>query len=149
MNTINFKQIGIIHSPYELPEETPIQAIRSTAFGSVEVFPEYLEGLLGIDEFSHLYLFYSWHKAAPVTNYRVTPFLDNQQHGIFATRYPSRPNPLGFSVVSLIKVEGNILRVGGLDVLDKTPLLDIKPYVPDFDHYEATQVGWYGRRAYE
>lgn len=149
MSEITFKQIGIIHSPFQTPEEAPIQAIRSDANGVVEIFPQYVEGLLGINEFSHLFLFYFWHKAIPAKNYLVTPFLDDQKHGIFSTRYPSRPNPLGFSVVKLCRVEDNLLHISGVDVLDQTPLLDIKPYVPDFDHFDPTQIGWYGRRAFK
>lgn len=149
MDLITFKQIGVIHSPYRTKEETPIQSIRSSTNGTVEVFEEYLEGLIGLDEFSHIYLFYSWHQAAKVNTYTVTPFLDNKEHGVFATRFPSRPNALGFSVVRLQKIEGGILTVQGIDMLDGTPLLDIKPYVPDFDHFEPTGIGWYGKRAFK
>jgi len=149
MEQIIFRQIGIIHTPYLDATTTPIQAIRSSALGTVEVFDEYLEGLLGLDEFSHIYLFYTWHKAGSSNSLTVTPFLDNKEHGVFATRFPSRPNPLGFSVVQLLKIERNILTIQGVDMLDDTPLVDIKPYVPDFDHFEPTEIGWYGKRAYK
>lgn len=149
MDLITFKQIGVIHSPFKTKEETPIQSIRSTTTGTIELYHDYIDGLIGLDEFSHIYLFYSWHKAAKIDTYTVTPFLDNKAHGVFATRYPSRPNALGFSVVQLLRVERNILTIKGVDVLDGTPLLDIKPYVPDFDHFTPDKIGWYGDRAYE
>lgn len=116
MELITFKQIGVIRSPYKTKQETPIQAIRSTASGTVELFEEYLDGLLGLDEFSHIYLFYTWHQT---------------------------------DVVKLLIVDHNILTVRGIDVLDNTSLLDIKPYVPDFDHFTPDRIGWYGKRAYK
>ena len=143
----SFKPIGVIHTPFQIPGETPIQAIRSTAEGSVEVNPEYSEGLEGVEEFSHLILFYVFDRSSNEIQLKVKPFLDDQVHGIFATRYPQRPNPIGISVVQLIEREGNLLKVRGVDMLDKTPLLDIKPYIPDFDVHITQKNGWFDHRA--
>ena len=139
--------IGVIHSPFTDPSQAPIQSSRSTAIGSVEVFPQFAEGLRDLDEFSHIFLLYLI-DCPQGYNLHVKPFLDDQEHGIFATRYPCRPNSIGLSIVHLLRVEGNRLDVEGIDMLDGSPLLDIKPYVPDFDTRENVQTGWYGRRAY-
>jgi tRNA (adenine37-N6)-methyltransferase len=142
------KSIGVLHTPFQTPEETPIQAIRSQAEGWVEVFPEYEEGLEGIESFSHIYLLYILHRAHE-TRLTVQPFLDDCQHGVFATRHPMRPNHIGISVVQLLSREGCMLKVHGVDMLDGTPLLDIKPYVPDFDWRSGDKTGWYEHRAKE
>ncbi len=139
------RPIGIIHSPFTEREETPIQSARSQARGHVEIYPEYTEGLEGVAEFSYIYLFYVMHRSSGYS-LRVKPFLDDRLHGIFATRYPDRPNPLGFSVVKVLGVQGSVIEVEGLDMLDGTPLLDIKPYVPDFDQRQAGRAGWYETR---
>jgi tRNA (adenine37-N6)-methyltransferase len=146
--SIQLIPIGIIHSPILEKESSPIQSSRSDLEATVEVLPQYEEGLLGIEEFSHIYLFYVFHRMNPDIELLVEPFLDNQVHGIFATRYPVRPNPLGFSVVRLLERHGNILRVRGADMLDKTPLMDIKPYIPEFDIFEVDKIGWYQNRKY-
>ncbi len=140
------RPIGVIHSPFTTKAETPIQSRRSGAEGTIEVYPEYAEGLLDIEGFSHIIILYHWHQSH---GYKLTvkPFLDDTPHGLFATRYPARPNPIGLSVVELLAREGNVLRVRGVDVLDGTPLLDIKPYVPAFDAWEATCIGWLAGRA--
>lgn len=143
---ISLHPIGVIHSPFHDPESTPIQAIRSQAIGTVEVYPEFSQGLRGLEEFSHIYLLYAFHRSEGYS-LLVKPFLDDDQHGLFATRHPRRPNPIGFSVVRLRKIEDNLLTIEGVDVLDDTPLLDIKPYVPDFDHRDDVQTGWYSRRS--
>jgi len=142
------RPIGVIHSPFTEKEGTPIQSARSQARGQVEVYPEYAEGLDGVEGFSYIFLFYVLHRS---TSYslRVKPFLDDRLHGIFATRFPARPNPLGFSIVKLLGMHANMLEVEGLDVLDGTPLLDIKPYVPEFDQREPTRSGWYETRSKE
>ncbi len=137
--------IGIIHSPYTQKEAMPIQASRSSARGRVEIYPEFLDGLDGLEGFSHIYLLYVFHRSDGY-KLKIKPFLDDRLHGLFATRYPYRPNPIGFSVVRIISMEGNTLEVEGLDVLDGTPLLDIKPYVPDFDIRTNTVNGWYDSR---
>ncbi len=138
--------IGVIHSPFTEKSSTPIQPSRSQALGLVEVDPEYVEGLLDIEEFSHIILLYAFHQSSGYS-LRVEPFLDDREHGLFATRYPCRPNPLGLSVVRLVSRQGNTLTIQGVDVLDGTPLLDIKPYVPDFDLQRDVKAGWYEHRS--
>ena len=142
------KPIGILHSPYYVKEQTPIQPTRSQAPGSVEVFPEFSEGLEGLDGFSHIILLYVFHQSVGY-NLMVKPFLDDQMHGLFATRFPYRPNPIGISTVRLLTRRDNILDIEGMDVLDGTPLLDIKPYVPEFDVRSDVNTGWYARRSKE
>ncbi len=146
MVQIQLEPIGLIHSPFTGPAETPIQAARSQAQGRVVVFPEFAAGLRDIEEFSHIFLVYFFHRAERV-DLMVEPFLDDHPHGVFSTRHPYRPNHLGLSVVRLVARCQNELIVEGVDVLDGTPLLDLKPYVPDFDQREVTRCGWYDRRA--
>jgi tRNA-Thr(GGU) m(6)t(6)A37 methyltransferase TsaA len=138
--------IGVIHSPFTEKDQTPIQAARSAAIGLVEIYPEFVEGLKDIEELSHIYLLYVFHKSTGYT-LQVKPFLDDREHGIFATRYPYRPNPIGISTVRLLSRQGNALTIEGVDVLDGTPLLDIKPYVPDFDLRTDVRSGWYETRS--
>jgi tRNA-Thr(GGU) m(6)t(6)A37 methyltransferase TsaA len=142
----SMKEIGVIHTPYKDTNGIPIQSIRSETPGSVELYPEYLDGLDGIEEFSHIYLFYVFHKAENEIKLKVQPFLDDRKHGVFATRYPVRPNPLGFSVVRVTGRQGNRLEFTGADILDATPLLDIKPYIPAFDVFNTEKEGWYQNR---
>lgn len=138
-----YRPIGVIHTPYATPQGTPIQPVAAASnAGIVEVFAQYAEGLHDIDGFSHIILLFHLHKAKQGA-LKVVPFLDDSEHGVFATRSPSRPNAIGFSVVELVKVEGNRLFVSGVDILDGTPLLDIKPFVPAFDVREATKTGWF------
>jgi len=144
---IPLTSIGIIHSPFKDPAQAPIQASRSSAKGTVEVFPQYAAGLRDLNGFSHIYLLYLI-DCPQGYDLSVKPFLDDQDHGVFATRYPCRPNSIGLSLVHLLKVGGNLLNIEGIDILDNTPLLDIKPYVPDFDIRENAKIGWYGRRAH-
>lgn len=138
--------IGVIRSPFITLEQTPIQASRSTAVGQVEVFDEFADGLQDIEELSHLILLYVLHQHSTYT-LRVQPFLDDRPHGVFATRYPQRPNFVGLSIVRLIKRENKILHFEGADMLDGTPLIDIKPYVPEFDHRTEVRTGWYSVRS--
>jgi len=138
--------IGLIHSPFTEKDQTPIQASRSQAIGRVELYPEFADGLDDIEALSHIHLLYVFHRSSGYT-LRVKPFLDDQEHGLFATRYPQRPNPIGLSTVRLLFRQGNALTVEGLDVLDGTPLLDIKPYVPDFDLRTEVRTGWYESRS--
>ncbi len=134
--------IGVIHTPFDTPEGAPIQPSRSDgAKGTVEVWPEYAGGLQDLDGFSHIIVLYSFHLSQGYS-LRVTPFLDNQQRGLFATRAPRRPNPIGLSVLELCQVRGNVLEVANVDMVDGTPLLDIKPYVPQFDCAEDVRIGW-------
>lgn len=142
MKPIQLQPIGIIHSPFRQPAGTPVQsAAAERIVGSVEVFPQFTAGLKDLEGFSHILLLYYFHRAGPPALH-VTPFLDDQPHGIFATRAPARPNPIGISVVRLLAIDGGTLHVAELDVLDGTPLLDIKPYVPEFDSRPATGIGW-------
>jgi tRNA-Thr(GGU) m(6)t(6)A37 methyltransferase TsaA len=140
------RSIGVIHSPFTEKDQTPIQASRSQAIGTVEVNPEFAEGLQDLEGFSHVFLLYAFHNSNSYT-LRVKPFLDNQERGLFATRYPYRPNPIGLSIVRLVTMQGTTLTIEGVDVLDGTPLLDIKPYVPDFDLRTNTRTGWYETRS--
>ena len=140
------RPIGVIHSPYTEKGQTPIQPSRSQAPGSVEVYPEFAEGLQGLEGFSHIIILYIFHQSKGYS-LRVKPFLDHQDHGLFATRYPYRPNPLGLSIVRVEGIQAYILNVADIDVLDGTPLLDIKPYVPDFDVRENARTGWYETRS--
>jgi tRNA (adenine37-N6)-methyltransferase len=141
-STIHFHPIGIIHTPFEDLAGMPIQPTSdASAAGTLEIFPEFVPGLKDLDGFSHLILLYHLHQAGPA-NLEVTPFLDSQPHGVFATRAPTRPNPIGLSVVRLTGIERNILYVEDLDILDGTPLLDIKPYIPEFDFQPEVRIGW-------
>ena len=136
------RPIGIIHSPFTDRSQAPIQASRSHVPGTVEVYQEYAEGLQDLEGFSHIFLIYTFHESQGYS-LLVKPFLDDQLRGLFATRFPARPNPIGLSVVKLIARQGNSLEVEGLDMLDGTPLLDIKPFVADFDLRTDTRSGWY------
>jgi len=146
---IKFTSIGVIHTPIHDKAASPIQAARSEIEGTVEVLPEYAEGLEGIEDFSHIFLLYTWHQEDSPLALKVKPYLDDQEHGLFTTRFPVRPNSLGFSVVRLLGREGNLLHFRGADMLDGTPLLDIKPYLPDFDVFTVSRIGWYQQRKFE
>lgn len=139
------RPIGVIHSPFTEKSETPIQPSRSQSIGKVELFPQFADGLQDIEGFSHLILLYVFHRATEYS-LQVTPFLDDQTHGLFSTRYPCRPNPIGLSIVRLISRDANVLEIEGVDVLDGTPLLDIKPYMPEFDIRQNVRAGWYETR---
>ena len=143
---ITYKAIGLIRTPFQEKVITPIQSARSDTPGMVEVFEDYLDGLDGVEGFSHLILLYQFDRSPLQSPLRVKPFLDNRLHGVFATRYPNRPNALGLSVVRLVERKENILSILGADMLDETPLLDIKPYVPEFDTRTGTRNGWYDSR---
>ena len=139
---IVYRPIGTIHSPFRDVEGVPIQPAAAAGIrGSVEVLPELVEGLQDLDGFSHVFLLYYFHLVRE-SMLTVTPFLDSRPRGIFATRAPTRPNAIGLSVVKLLSVEGNILHVENVDIVDGTPLLDIKPYVPEFDHHATERTGW-------
>ena len=145
MSNIEFESIGEIHTPFKKLEGMPIQPIGAQGVkGEIHIKQKYLDGLKDIKHFSHLNLIYHLHK---VKNYKleVKPFLDTKTHGIFATRSPKRPNPIGLSVVQLDKVKNNILYVSNVDILDKTPIIDIKPYVPQLyqDTIENLKIGWF------
>jgi tRNA-Thr(GGU) m(6)t(6)A37 methyltransferase TsaA len=140
---LTYKPIGFVHSPFKEPKNVPIQASASKGIeGTIEIHPEYVEGLKDLEGFSHIILLYHFHlaKSGSLT---VKPFLDDKLHGIFATRAPARPNPIGISIVQLKRIENNTLHIQDIDVLDGTPLLDIKPYIPKFDCRKTTQIGWF------
>ena len=142
MQKIKFVPIGKIRSPFTEPPGGPIQPSGAKGIaGTVEVLPEFAEGLKDLEGFSHIILIYYFHLSKK-PSLLVTPFMDEHQHGVFATRASSRPNPIGFSVVKLEKVIGNILHITDVDIVDGTPLLDIKPCVPEFDFREVTNTGW-------
>lgn len=146
---IVYSPIGVIHSGFTCKDNTPIQSIFSDACGTVEVFPEYAPGLKDIEGFSYIYLIYHFDRAEARCVVQ-RPFLDpHNERGIFAIRHPNRPNPIGISIVKLNAVRGNVLEVCGLDILDGTPVLDIKPYVRQFDHREPEQSGWVDNRSTE
>ncbi|MGB9606461.1 MAG: tRNA (N6-threonylcarbamoyladenosine(37)-N6)-methyltransferase TrmO [Bryobacteraceae bacterium] len=139
---MRLKPIGVIRTPFREPAGTPIQPCMSDgAEGQVIVFDEYREGLSDLEGFERIWLLYWFHCASPA-RLRVQPYLDSQERGLFATRAPCRPNPIGISCVRLLAVEGNVLRIAEVDIVDGTPLLDIKPYVPRFDAYPAARAGW-------
>jgi len=139
---IEFNSIGTIHSPFTDPQGTPIQPAGATGIeGTVEVFPEFVPGLADLDGFSHVILIYHFHRSTDF-DLQVTPYLDTRLRGVFATRAPKRPNPIGLSVVRLLEVSGNTLHIEGVDILDGSPLLDIKPYVPDFNAPGQVSTGW-------
>lgn len=135
--------IGVVHSPHRQAQGTPIQPRWAEGSeGTVELFPQFAPGLRDLDGFERIWLF-CWFDRARETKLEVVPYLDTQTRGVFATRAPSRPNPIGLSCVRLLAVEGMRLRVAELDILDGTPLLDIKPYLPDCDVFDVKHVGWF------
>jgi tRNA-Thr(GGU) m(6)t(6)A37 methyltransferase TsaA len=134
--------IGIIHSPFSDPIDMPIQPASALGItGKVVIEPEYQEGLKDLDGFSHIILLYNFHLSS---GYKLIakPFLDDESHGVFATRAPCRPNPIGLSVLRLEKIDGLTLHVSNIDIVDGTPLLDIKPFVPTFDCPPDVSIGW-------
>lgn len=139
---IELDPIGTIQTPFTTLDGIPIQPAGGTGIkGQIRIFDEYADGLCDLDGFSHIILLYYLHKSSGYSM-TVTPFLDTVTRGLFATRAPRRPNPIGLSVVKLIGVEGAVLQIENIDILDGTPLLDIKPYVPEFDHSEEFRTGW-------
>ena len=140
--SVAYRPIGIIHSPFHGIEGVPIQpAAASGIRGTVEVFPDCAAGLQDLAGFSHIILLYHFHLVAE-PRLVVVPFLDREPRGVFATRAPTRPNPIGMSVVRLLSVEANVLEGENVDIVEGTPLLDIKPYVPEFDHFVVERTGW-------
>ena len=142
MQPITYTPIGIIHTPFTEQKGTPIQPPGAAGVaGRIEVAAEYEDGLKDLDGFSHIILIYHFHRSQDYV-LTVKPFMDDTPRGLFATRAPRRPNPIGLSVVRLVRIEGTTLHIEGIDVLDGTPLLDLKPYVPQFDAPENAQIGW-------
>jgi tRNA (adenine37-N6)-methyltransferase len=139
---VGFAPIGVIRSEHQQPGQTPIQPVYAVGCrGRVELRPEFAAGLEDLTGFSHVYLIYHLHRAG-AARLRVKPFLQDVERGVFATRAPNRPNPIGLSLVRLLGREGAILHVEGIDVLDGTPLLDLKPYSPRYDAVENAPGGW-------
>jgi tRNA-Thr(GGU) m(6)t(6)A37 methyltransferase TsaA len=142
MQPVTLHPIGVIRTPHQQAVQTPIQPVFARGIeGRVEVLPQYVDGLRDLEGFSHVWLIYWLHKAS-APRLMVTPFLDDTERGVFATRAPCRPNPIGLSLVRLQRCEGNVLHIEDVDMLDGTPLLDIKPYAPRFDCRENVRSGW-------
>ena len=141
-NTVIYSPIGIIQSDHIAARQTPIQPVFAKGCcGTAEIFSEFVEGLQDLEGFSHIYLIYHLHQAEPA-KLTVKPFLQNIERGVFATRAPCRPNAIGLSIVELVRREGPILYLDGVDILNDTPLLDIKPYTAKFDRLDTTRNGW-------
>jgi tRNA-Thr(GGU) m(6)t(6)A37 methyltransferase TsaA len=142
MENVSYRPIGIIETPFLTREGMPIQAAGGEGVrGRVRLFPEYVPGLQDLGGFSHIILIYHFHLThdAPL---RVTPFLDTVARGVFATRSPNHPNAIGISIVRLLDIKDGTLEIEDLDIVNETPLLDIKPYVPAFDHRQPERLGW-------
>ena len=147
MNTIEYTPIGVIHSPFKDIKGMPIQPTGARGIaGTVEVDPAYSDGLKDLEGFSHIILIYHFHLSKSYALH-VKPFMEDSEHGIFAIRGPRRPNSIGLSVVTLRSVEGRTLHIEDVDIVDATPLLDIKPYVPEFDAPENVRTGWLSQHA--
>ena len=146
MEPVTFFPVGVVHSPHKELAGMPVQPPSAAGIaGEIEIFPEYAEGLLDIEGFSRIMVFYHLHRSAgPLLS--AIPFLDTVPHGVFASRIPRRPNSLGFSVVRLLSRDRNILKIADVDILDGTPVLDIKPYVPEFDSYPNESSGWFAEK---
>ena len=140
--TIEFEPIGVIHTPFTELEGMPIQPAGAAGVrGTVEVFAPYRAGLKDLDGFSHIILLYHFHHSQGF-ELHVVPFMDSDPRGLFATRAPKRPNPIGLSIVQLSEISNGLLHIQNVDILDGTPLLDIKPYVPEFDGQLEVRTGW-------
>ena len=142
----SFDPIGIVHTPFTSKEGIPIQSSLAKGIkGKIELKEEFMPGLQDLDGFSHIILIYYFHKSVGF-ELQVRPFLDHTKRGVFATRAPKRPNPIGLSVVRLLDIHNNILNIENVDILDGTPLLDIKPYIPYFDILQVEKCGWIANR---
>ena len=142
MEEIIYRPIGVVNSPHKDPRGTPIQPTAAKGIkGRVEIHPEFLDGLQDLDGFSYIMLIYHFDRIRE-SKLKVKPFLDKKSRGVFATRAPVRPNPIGLSIVKLVKIQGNCLHIEDVDILDGTPILDLKPYVDRFDHRVSKCQGW-------
>lgn len=142
MDQVVYAPIGIVRSPFKTAQGSPIQPVGAKGVrGEIDLREEFIAGVKDLEGFSHLILIYHFHHSKGF-DLEVKPFLDNESRGVFATRAPKRPNPIGISVVKLVKVERGCLIIEDVDILDGTPLLDIKPYVPEFDSKENCEIGW-------
>lgn len=143
------KTIGLIHSPFKNIKDMPIQSVRANNFeGYIEIFPEFVDGLKDLDGFSHLYAIYRFHKNRKFS-LLVKPFLVNSKKGVFATRAPRRPNPIGLSIFKIKSMRKEKIFIYGVDALDGTPLLDLKPFVSEFDNINNTKNGWLEKVMYK
>ena len=141
-NKIHYNPIGIIHTPFKEIQGTPIQPLYAKNIkGTIELQSELVEGLIDLEGFSHVILLYHFHLSKQCS-LNVVPFLDNTSRGVFATRAPARPNPIGLSIVKLVRIENNILHIENVDVVDGTPLLDIKPHIGEFEDQDLIRTGW-------
>ena len=141
-NTVQYSPIGIIHSAHVAADKTPIQPVYAKGCkGRAEILPEFAKGLRDLAGFSHIYLVYHFHRVGSV-KLTVKPFLQDIERGLFSTRAPCRPNAIGLSIVRLVKIEGTTLHLADVDILDGTPLLDIKTYTAKFDRIAVTRNGW-------
>lgn len=149
MPSIPCKQIGVLHTPFSKVDAMPIQPSGAVGVqGTLILDPSFQPGLKDLEGFSHIILIYIFHQAGS-PEMTVIPFLDDTPHGIFATRAPKRPNPIGLSIVQLLSIEGNLLTLQNVDMLDGSPVLDIKPYVPAFDQPENVRTGWLSTRGHQ
>lgn len=149
MHSFTFEPIGILRTPYLNIKDMPIQPSGASGIrGTLILDPAYRQGIKDLDGFSHIFLIYVLHQAGQ-PQMTVIPFLDQKPHGVFATRSPKRPNPIGLSIVRLISVDENILTLENVDMLDGSPVIDIKPYVPAFDQPENVKVGWLSKSSQE
>lgn len=147
MKKIVYQPIGIIHSPFQNIQGMPIQPTGAKGIaGTIEIYPKFAEGLKDLEGFSHIILIYHFHLSKGYS-LKVKPFMDENLRGVFSTRAPRRPNPIGISVVRLVKVEGTTVHIEDIDIVDGTPLLDIKPYVPEFEGRNNVQTGWLAEKA--
>ena len=139
---ISFIPIGIIHSPFKNLKGIPIQPTMSKTEGEIEIFPEFQNGLKDLEKFSHILCLYVFDMVKQPVPLQSKPFLQNNVKGVFSIRTPFRPNPIGLSLLELLGISRNIIKVKNIDILDQTPVLDIKPYVPQFDFRETNKIGW-------
>lgn len=139
---IYFRPIEIIHSPFMELKGIPIQSTMSDAKGKLEIFQQYQKALKDLAGFSHIICIYFFDMVKLPVPLQSKPFLIDEIKGVFAIRTPFRPNPIGFSILKLIEIKGNTIYVNNLDILDKTPVIDIKPYIPQFDVRESSKIGW-------
>ncbi len=145
--TISYTPIGYFTTPHKDVQGMPIQPLGAVGIhGAISILPEYQEGLIDLQDFSYVIVLYHLHKIEG-HDLTVTPFLDTRTHGIFATRSPKRPNPLGLSVMRLAGVSKSTVFLENVDVLDQTPVIDIKPYIPDFDVWPADKIGWFAGKS--
>jgi len=139
---ICFKPIGIIHTPFKSLKGIPIQFSMSNAKGTIEIFPKYVAGLKDLSGFSHLYCLFFFDMVKQPVPLQSKPFLINEKKGVFAIRTPFRPNPIGLSIFEILEIRENIIFVNNVDTLDRTPILDIKPYASQYDNIKTTKIGW-------